>query len=237
MQSQVEDEPVSGVFPSRTAPPNERRSHPLKYISAHTATRHQCNIVSPPLSTSLCGTRARALRRIIVLHTQTPRVSPTQQAWHRPTYRQHASETTRASPKSQGEAATRTARILNILAWTATPQISPSLGFRATPIAFHSAARAPAVSYISMYRHSNRHSSTRAQHTAEHPPSAPTMSPTYAPEAAAYLQVTSGGMLASREEGSNQASTSMHGGACRPALRTCARRDTCWHPRSCCGPP
>jgi hypothetical protein len=88
---------------------------------------------------------AHALRRIIVLHTQTPQVSPTQQVWHGPTYRQHASETTRASPKSQGEAAITTARILNILAWTATPQISPSLGFRATPLAFHSAARAPAT--------------------------------------------------------------------------------------------
>ena len=40
----------------------------------------------------------------------------------------HAREATRASSKSQGEAATRTAEILDILAWTATPQISPSEG-------------------------------------------------------------------------------------------------------------
>ena len=42
------------------------------------------------------------------------RGQPAQLAWHRPTHRQHARATARASPKSEGEAATRTARILGI---------------------------------------------------------------------------------------------------------------------------
>eukprot|EP01047_Picozoa_sp_COSAG01_P024930 COSAG01_NODE_1556_length_9940_cov_13.610337_12_plen_143_part_00 len=54
--------------------------------------------------------------------SETPRISPAQQAWHRLTHKEHASESTTivvtASPKSQREVATRTTRILNILPWT-----------------------------------------------------------------------------------------------------------------------
>jgi hypothetical protein len=84
-------------------------------------------------SVSHVSTHARALLRIIVLHTHItdtpgqPRSTGLAQT-DTQAARNATQETTRASSKSQGEAATRTAEILGILAWTATPQIPTSEG-------------------------------------------------------------------------------------------------------------
>jgi hypothetical protein len=123
-----------------------------------------CLIHIPKAFPMSAPTRARCCGSSSCTHiSQTPRVSPAQQAWHRPTHKQHAMPRKRQQePARSPRGRRRPEPPRSWASWPGRPRhrFLPRKGRRAAPPAFHSAARAPTVSY----RHSSSRDTAHAQH-------------------------------------------------------------------------